>query len=91
MLLISGLILSKKKKIVFDNLLFGMCGIGNLSLKGILHRTVISNRVFKNHIFCPKIELDCIEWVMSMRSKSSILTHREPQGRQREIQSFHSG
>ncbi|KAI3912426.1 hypothetical protein MKW92_042667 [Papaver armeniacum] len=40
MLLISGLILSKKK-IIFDDLLFGVCGVGNLSLKGILHRTVI--------------------------------------------------
>lgn len=33
MLLINGLILIKKKK-VFGQLLFGMCGFGNLSLMG---------------------------------------------------------
>ncbi|KAI3915741.1 hypothetical protein MKW92_022859 [Papaver armeniacum] len=57
MLLISGLILSKKKKkkkkkmIVFDHLLFGLCGLGNLS-KRILHRTMLLFPTYKAQTRC---------------------------------------
>ncbi|RZC47361.1 hypothetical protein C5167_040315 [Papaver somniferum] len=53
MLLISELILSmKKKKRVFDNLSFGLCGLGNLSLKGILHQAAMVALSFEFRSVC---------------------------------------